>query len=77
MLTIAKAQTGKATQEQYQKNYQKDCTGCSLLKQNYQLKNESGYWKKLHQKAKKQFRLSGSHFLKKSYPEILDSMNII
>ena len=51
MLTIAKAQTGKATQRHYQKNYQNDCTGCLLLKQNYQLKNEAGYWKNLHQRA--------------------------
>ena len=51
MLTKAKEQTGKATQRHYQKNYQHDCTGCSLVKQNYQLKNEAGYWKNLHQRA--------------------------
>ena len=51
MLTKAKEQTGKATQRHYQKNYQHDCIGCSLVKQNYQLKNEAGYWKNLHQRA--------------------------
>jgi len=43
------------------------------------IKRDKGFTKRYKAvlSALGKFRLSGSHFLKKSYPEILDNMNII